>query len=372
MHKRVYILGAGCSAGQPPDGPGYPMAREFVSALEQFGRNLGDREDCKRLKRCVENSAALLRQEAAQTLDMLAARLGAEAHDLGNGLTNQQRQDRHRQIYDAKIATAALFMHLEKRAKESGLFRYHNFLDELFGNSTAWVQAATDSKDTVLTFNYDRLFEMAFISRFKPDTGTLNLYGKSLLNAGMDYVNGRSIEVTPNRFAFLKLHGSVGIRAREEKAGEGSSENGPQHYTYYDGLPGETGKVINDALFFAHATDINPFHRDPEPLIVFPHEKPFVAAGSKTLLPFRGYVHPIWNEAKRRIAEATEIWTIGYRFAPIDRGDVLGLLKSAGNCRKLTVQNRMDSTEEICQSLRKKWFEPANIELKVEPYPFPF
>jgi hypothetical protein len=61
----------------------------------------------------------------------------------------------------------------------------------------------------VLTFNYDRLFEMAFVSRFRCDVKTSCLYGESLLNSGMDYVSGGGIEVAADRFAFLKLHGSV-------------------------------------------------------------------------------------------------------------------------------------------------------------------
>lgn len=368
VSKIVYILGAGCSAGQPPDGPGYPLAREFVSALEQFGLRLDGKEDCRHLKSCVDGSVALLRQEAAQTLDTLAARLGAEAHDFGNGLTKQQRQRRHQLIHEAKIATAALFLDLEKKAKETGLPRYHNFLDELFGNVTYWSQASQKSSCRVLTFNYDRLFEMAFISRFKPDTGTFCLYGKYLLNSGMDFVSAQcNIEFDPNRFALLKLHGSVGIRARNEEG-----HNNPRLYTDYDDLPGDNGKAINDELFFAHASDPNPYNRDPEPLIVFPHEKPFVAKGTNTLLSFRDYIQPIWEEARRLVAEATEIRAIGYRFAPMDREDVLGLLLSAHNCKKLVVQNRKESVEEICQTLRMKWLEPAGLNLDVQSHPYPF
>jgi hypothetical protein len=318
VSKTVYILGAGCSAGQRPENPGYPLAREFLLALEHFGERLGAKENCKQLKSCVDGSAALLKQEAAQTLDTLTARLGTEAHDLGNGLTMQERLGLERKIRDAKIATYALFMDLEIQAKETGLHRYHNFLDEMFGNGTNWSQASRKSKCSVLTFNYDRLFEMAFVSRFRCDAKTSCLYGESLLNSGMDYVSGGGIAVAADRFAFLKLHGSVGIRAREEMG-----HDGPCHYTSYDGPPGENGKTIDDEMFFARARNPNPYDRDPEPLIVFPHEKPFVANGTKTLLSFRGYIQPIWNHARRLVSEATEVWAIGYRFAPIDRDDVL-------------------------------------------------
>lgn len=361
MSKIAYILGAGCSAGQPPESPGYPLAREFVTALEDFGNRLDGKLDCNRLKSCIDGSVTLLRREATQTLDALAARLGAEAHDLGNGLTTADRKHRHRQIDDAKIATAALFMDLEQKAKATGLPRYQDFLDEFFGNATYWSQASKNSKCCVLTFNYDRLFEMAFISRFKPDTSTSCLYGKSLLNSGMDFVNDEcNIKVAPDRFAFLKLHGSIGIRARNEEG-----YNRPFLYTYYDGLPAGTEHVLNDDRFVAG---------NPESLIVFPHEKSFVAPGTKTLLSFRDYIAPVWEQAHQLVAEASEIWAIGYRFAPMDRDDVLGLLKSAqnGNCKRLVVRNRKESVDEICERLKRKWLEPAGIDLKVEPYPHPF
>lgn len=366
MSKTVYILGAGCSAGVRPLSPGYPLASEFISTLEEFSNTLVENNQ-KRIKSCVDDTCGLLRQEAAQTVDALVARLASEVHDFSNGLNSQERQRREQQIRKAKLATAALFMALESKAKETGLPRYHNFMDELFGNATNWTQASRNSRESVLSFNYDRLFEMAFISRFKPDTGVHNLYGKSLLNSGLDYVNGSSIEVESGRFAFLKLHGSVGIRVRNE-----AYVNGPQHYTEHDGLPGSQAKPLNDELFFANASNPDPYERDPEPLIVFPHEKPFVAEGTETLLPFRTYIQGVWKQARRLVADATDIWAIGYRFAPMDREDVLGLLKSAENCKRLVIQNRPGTAESICQYLKLRWLEPVGLDLKVEAFPQPF
>jgi hypothetical protein len=361
--KTVYILGAGCSAGVPPAGPGFPLASEFISALEEFSKTLVQ-DNQKLIKSYIDATSGLLRQEGAQTVDALVARLASEAHDFSNALTPQERRLGEHDIKKAKFATAALFMDLERKAKATGLPRYHNFLDELFGNSTNWDQASRNSRDSVLTFNYDRLFEMAFISRFKPDTGLHNLYGKSLLNSGLDYVNGPAIDVEPGRFGFLKLHGSVGIRARNE-----AYSGGPEHYTKYDGLPGDHTKPINDELFFSNASASDPSERDPEPLIVFPPEKPFVHDGTKTLLTFRTYIQGVWKEAHRLVAEATEIWAIGYRFAPMDREDVLGLMQSAKNCKRLVIQNRPGTAENICQYLRWRWLEPANLDLKVEAFP---
>ena len=365
--KTVYILGAGCSTGKQPNGPGFPLACEFVSALEEFSPSLAG-NDCKKLKSLVDETAHLLRQENVQTLDALAARLGAEAHgSFSTGLTRHQKQLCDKQVHNARIATAALFMDLEKRAKKIGLPRYDNFLNELFGNSTAWAKASRNSTVCVLTFNYDRLFEMAFLNRFKCDTGQYNLYGKSLLNSGLDYVDGNGFEVDPDRFSFLKLHGSVGIRTRNE-----DGNNNPHIYTTCDGLPGDDGKPINDERFCTHIQKLNPYDRDPEPLIVFPHEKQLVASKTEPPFLFQTYIENVWKEAHRLVAEATTIYAIGYSFAPIDRDDVIGLLRSAKNCKKLVVQNRPGAAEEICQRLQKKWIESEGLDIKVEPYPQPF
>ena len=137
-------------------------------------------------------------------------------------------------------------------------------------------------------------------------------------------------------------------------------------------MPGDDGRPINDERFFAHANNPNPYERDPEPLIVFPHEKPFVSAGTKTLLAYRNYIEPVWREARRLVAHATEIYAIGYRFAPMDRQDVLGLLRAAKKGARLVIQNRPGTTEEICDYLKRKWLEPEGIALEPEAFPQPF
>ncbi len=355
--RTVFILGAGCSAGAIPDGPGFPLASEFLPALDQFSRVL-DGDHRRQIRKCAEETVQLLRAERAQTLDALAARLAAEARDSSRDRT--ERQQRDRQVKAAKIATTALFLDLERKAKVTGLPRYHNFLDELFGNSVIWNQSSQRSRSSVLTFNYDRLFEMAFVSRFKPDIGQFNLYGNSLLNGGLDFNDGTQLECDPNRFALLKLHGTVGIRVQNEPE--------PHYYTRLDGNPGDDLLPINDNLFFANASNSS----SCDPLLVFPHEKPFVREGTNARLPFRDYIRFVWREARRLVGQATEIWAIGYRFAPIDREDVLELLRSATNCKRLVIQNRPETAENICQYLRWRWLEPAGLNLKVEAFPQPF
>ena len=168
--RTVYILGAGCSAGQPPAGPGFPLACEFASWLDEFSQEALAGADCTKLKSRVDQTVRLLHEEGVRTPDELVARLGAQARNLGSG-TRQERNERDWQVTGTKIATAALFLHLETQAKQLGLPRYDNFLSELFGNSVNWTDASHQAQCHVLSFNYDRLFELAFISRFRPDTG---------------------------------------------------------------------------------------------------------------------------------------------------------------------------------------------------------
>ncbi len=355
--KTVYILGAGCSAGQPPAGPGFPLACEFAPSLDEFSHKMLAGGDCGRLKSRVDETVKLLHQEKVQTLDTLVARLAAEARNWSTAPTERNRLDR--QVRDAKIATTALFLHLETKAKEAGLPRHDNFLSELFGNFVNWAEASQKSRCHVLSFNYDRLFEMAFLSRFKPDTGQYPLYGKRLLNSGLDFVTGTSISFDVNRFSLLKLRGSAGIRVTNAA---GNSD--PCIYTYYDGQPGGDGNPINDERFFPQIPNRDPHEGDPEPLIVFPHEKPFVAPGIPTRLPCRNYIPAVWERAGRLVAEATTIWAIGYSFAPIDRDDVVALLRQARRCKTLVVQNRPEAVEAICRNAGEEVVGTGGAELE--------
>jgi hypothetical protein len=117
-------------------------------------------------------------------------------------------------------------------------------------------------------------------------------------------------------------------------------------------LPNDNLTQINDERFFSRAKNKNPFDRDPEPLIVFPHEMPFTRKPG-TRLSFSSYIENVWQQARRLVAEATSIWAIGYSFASIDRSDVLDLLRSAKNCKKLVVQDMPGLVDEICHRLQK-------------------
>lgn len=362
---KVYILGAGCSVGC-----GYPLATGFVSVLEEFSADLARNPGCAKIKRACDETVRLLKEHGANTVDDLVARLGAQARDSSQVLTINERQRLDRQVDAAKIATYAFFLHLESQARTK-LSRYDNFLREILGQPPQWRRSLATSKVRVLTFNYDRLFELAFSRGCNWVNHQPPLYGHQYLNAGFDYSSGTGITFAPDRFAFLKLHGSVGIRSRIEEGWDQDEHGGalPTYDTKIDGSPSQYVELTDERLLGQH-NHPNPYERYPKPLIVFPHEKPFVPPGNQTLLHFRDYIPAVWEEAKRICQQATEIRFIGYSFAPMDWNYVFPLLEAAQGCKQLIVQNRPGTAERICGELWDK--NRHRLPRQPEPSPMEF
>jgi hypothetical protein len=186
----VYVLGAGCSANY-----GYPLATGFIPALETFSREfLNDTPDRQKLKRCVDGTVALMRQAGVQTIDSLTDRIHKGLlHDSRHSNT-QANGTRNLRVRSAKIATTALFLWLEREAKSKPLDGYERFLLELFPGTGPLRMRLRNSNCHVLTFNYDRLFEMALLRSFGHDETQL-LYGESVLNSGLNNVLGEGLAV---------------------------------------------------------------------------------------------------------------------------------------------------------------------------------
>lgn len=348
---RVYILGAGCSAKY-----GYPVSKNFVDELETYSQTLDDK--AKRVKRCVDEAASLMRRGNVPTIDDLVSRVGNSVFDDPSRSSEEKYAVRIQRIRNAKIATAALFLSKEAAAKKTGLSGYHDFIHKLFPGANHWGQRFKTANSRVLTFNYDRLFEMALLERFGIDTGQFPLYGERVLNSGFNDIIGRDISFGTGGFQFLKLHGSVGMRV-------GYDHVGFRHYPYFDGqVPG--AKIeISDQSFFANADAPNPHDRDPEPLIVFPYEKQYAQSGTYPNLPFGGYISSIWKQAEVIVTEATEIWIVGYSFAALDRKPILDLLAKAKRCKKFVIQNKVEEAGKICSRLSN---EHSDLEITWQPY----
>ena len=113
----VYVLGAGCSVRH-----GYPLAAHFVPAFESFSLSLGD--DAQKLKRAVDETVSLMRQANVQTIDELVFRIHNRALDDPKHQSTQAYGVRLQRVLKAKIATTALFLALEQRAKAETLDSY--------------------------------------------------------------------------------------------------------------------------------------------------------------------------------------------------------------------------------------------------------
>ncbi|MGO8837544.1 MAG: hypothetical protein ACLQAH_05165 [Limisphaerales bacterium] len=347
---KVYLLGAGCSCDY-----GYPLGDEFLARLESFGQSLTG-EESKGIRQCVMNTVELLKAKAIPTLDELVARIENGVFDKGSWPSVDVHRERDRRIFEAKLATSALFFSLEPTACKQGLQGYTQLLREIFPGHNNWSTKLKNTNCRVLTFNYDRLFEIEFVNVLQPDTGQFFLYGPSILNSGLSLMRNQVIIFESDRFCYLKLHGSIGMMARDEYGK-------PYHYvTNQLPTPDEMKIPLIDNDFFRKGSK-DPNEQTSERLIVFPNEKDRVRSNSHNRFPYREYIVRVWEQAARVVADASEIWIVGYSFSPIDRPSVIQLLSAAKNCEKIVVQN--PDAHSICQMLKLKYPE---LKVPIEAY----
>lgn len=330
----------------------YPLAKDMLTHLKQFGDGLGN--NTARLRKLVEQTVDLfdrLRAKGtmAQTLDDLA-RIVHSGHLADNNIGTNQTTN-YRLIADAKVAIAAMFLSKETQAVNDGLTGYRSLMNRVFASSfgTDCRLALRNTPYRVLTFNYDRLFELAFRQYF-PYDGTEAFYGPTVLNSGLYQVLPQRVEVDLDRFAFLKLHGSVGLYSYEEAGGCDHLHRVPD---FVQPTP------ITDEEFFL--TDGYGIHSNkPKPaLIVFPHEKDFLRDYPGNRFSFRFYIPEIWKAARHFASQAKEIWIIGYSCPEPDLPAWSSLFHAALNCEQIVIQN--PSADEICERQRLRF--PTHAKL---------
>lgn len=342
----LIILGAGCSLKR------YPLARDMLTHLEKFGDTLA--EDASRLRNLVTQTVDLferLREQgtSAQTLDDLARLV--HNGQLADNNVGRNRSQNNRLVEDAKAAVAALFLSREAKAMEDGLAGYRSLMNRVF-SSQFGPDCRTALRKTpyrVLTFNYDRLFELAFRQHF-PYDGTEAFYGPTVLNSGLHTVLPQQVEVDPNRFSFLKLHGSVGLHSYEEPGG-------CDHIHQIPDLKKPT--PINDEEFFVgpghgiHSNKLKPT------LIVFPHEKDYIAQYPGNHFPYRFYIPKVWAAARHFASQAKEILIVGYSCPEPDFPAWSSLIEEAKNCKQVVIWN--PAAEEVCHRLRLRLPNQAKL-----------
>jgi hypothetical protein len=347
MNRSVYILGAGCSAKY------YPLARDFRQELSKYADDLSKRPNCDQLNGCVTKTVTLMEQYASPTIDKLilqiiedlAKQKKSSSSFLAGYTPEHDRLDKmeDRQILDAKIATAAFFLEREGAIKD-GLQSYRDLLNIIFGGEhNQSVLRSTIHR--VLSFNYDRLFEIAFGQYFGLDP--FSCYGKELLNAGFELDKSYLLQDF-DRFCFLKLHGTAGTFMYKR--------HGAPRYFHTS-----AGRTMDDSFFW-------PNQANAEPLIVFPYEKD--RANSKTSFPFDLYIRPIWQKqgyAEKLVQEAHQIRVIGYSFDPNDRKSMMHLLRHS-DCPIIIQNKTQDAAEQICKELRFDYPGDEAFTSRLQPF----
>ena len=154
---QLFILGAGCSVGY-----GYPTAAGMVPALNQFAEGLGP--EAERIRGVAKRTVDLMRELKVETIDELAHRLQEGHADDANLPPEERSRRRVRRIEEAKFAVSVLFHSLESNAAAGGLKSYHSLLHRLFPSDAGqhYQELLARSTARVFSFNYDRLFEIAF------------------------------------------------------------------------------------------------------------------------------------------------------------------------------------------------------------------
>lgn len=337
---KVFILGAGCSADC-----GYPLGVGFATELEKFLCEIPDK--CPVIKQTVDKTLKLLvGLPEIQTLDQLAKHLEDEMvawrRKQGGTIHNENEFFERlalvqKQIRDAKIATSALFCGKEAMAHKMPAFqRYKLLVAQIFGGYP-WQDAVKEADCHVLTFNYDRLFEMAFLECFRDfDSGNTFVYGKDVLNSGFNLsgVEYSAVNLAPDRFCFLKLHGS------SSWWGQLKDNQGARRYHFPLPLKPVSLEEIENSI---------PKERDTvygwESLIAFPHERQlsqqyFRENDKSSGYSWAQYIDTVWKHAAALLEAATEVRVIGYSFNPIDSRHVVSELLAKVKCDKIVIQNR--------------------------------
>lgn len=350
--RTVYMLGAGCSKDA-----GFPLADEFLRKLEGFLHSLNDEADCTRIKQCVGNTIARLHATGTTTVD----RLLTQEFQRDQGLLTEDEGP----AQDARIATSSLLLHLESRAN---LERYEVFLNRLFPSIEDWFHRPPISYCNVVTFNYDRLFEMAFLRRFYGHQSLddpSRIYRREMLNSGL--LTG---DYSESLFSFLKLHGSVGI-----------SLTGPTYALEVDNLPINARRKICDHDFFPVATHWThkgsiPARADDwllnrVPLIVFPKDSAKGNIGRYLFgdpPPFYEYRNDVWERAKSCIDRADVLIVIGFSFSKPIREFALNLLRNRRNTLRVIIQAPHPYCMGIVNDLRDESIPRVSVE--ADPAPF--
>ncbi len=340
---KLYILGAGCSVcGE------YPLASQVTAKLLDFARTRLARENAKELQRCTLDTCRRMMEMGVETIDQLAGRLNGSEPEV---------------ILDAKLAMSIYFLALEDAAVERALLNYTAFFEDLFryGNSELLNERVKSTPCRVITYNYDRIFERAFIEwarRIEPYNeemaSGLDGFVTKFLNTG--FGDPHKIAFEEDCFSLLKLHGGVGQFSR-------TNDHGFKHI-----YRPQFGSSITDF------TDKN--HYRPEgysndiPTLIFPADKS-VKNSKPNGSSFVEYMKAFESQALAFCQQAEEIQIIGYSIQPIDYFSFKSMIAAAKDCKRIIVRNRASEESRLMRTLeglKEEFAATWKIEFRAEDF----
>lgn len=332
----VTVLGAGASASC-----GYPMAKDLFPAIAVFGGSLGD--NCTHLKTAIDHVIKKAEELGCTTPDDLAFQMHQSR---GGGMPRYR--EAWRTLSYSRIATDAYFLFLERQVTVAQLQGYKDYWHEALGNySDDWSGRFPRTRHRLLSFNYDRMPELAIRRHFPGITGDENvrdLWGSEILNTGL--ASYSKYAVAESQFCYLKLHGSVGIETVGKRDVDHAFGRSTKHY-----YPLAKGiHEIADNLYFKEKVDEDGFPTPSKtPLLAFPADKQRIEAGGEDY-HFKDYISAVRPAAERVFASAEEIRVVGYSFQAPDKDWLLSLIRIAPPDARLILHN--PAAPSICRRLK--------------------
>jgi hypothetical protein len=246
-----------------------------------------------------------------------------------------------------RITTDAFFLHLEQQVSAQAMQRFRGFWHDALGVFTDdWFKAFPSSEHRLVSFNYDRVPELALLRFFSAAAGqqhSLDIYGQEVLNTGLSEHGG--CEFAKGRFCFLKLHGSIGI----EPVGQNEIDaQFGQSFRHYSPI-GSSIDRLTDKFYFKDKPDKDglPAPRII-PLIAFPVDKQRIEGGGKDY-NFERYINAVRPQAEEIFRGASEIRVIGYSFAAPDKQWLLDMMRLAPPESEIIVHN--PHAARLCKEL---------------------
>jgi len=219
--------------------------------------------------------------------------------------------------------------------------------EALGGYSDDWLGRFPRTRHRLLSFNYDRMPELAIRRHFPRVTGDDNardLWGPDILNTGL--ASYSKYAVTDSQFCYLKLHGSVGI----ETIGKNEVDYGFGCSTKHYFPLGKGVQEITDSLYFKDKADEDGFPASGRvPLLAFPADKQRIEAGGEDY-NLKDYVSAVRPAAEKVFANAEEIRVVGYSFQAPDKDWLLNLIRVAPQDARLILHN--PAAPSICGRLK--------------------